>query len=1414
MKNVKRQIALLVSILLVTSFFPSTVFSEKTGVGAESMVMAEKVFAAEADMASEKDLSGESGYSFGTDAAAGDETGGSAVEADAAAGDEAGGSAVKADAAAEDEAGRSAVKADAAAEDISAGSAGEADAAVKNETAGSVVEADAAMEDGASGAAKETDAAGAEKSLSGAEKAESRKGTDAEKAESRKGTDAERAESREGTDAERAESREGTDAERAESREGTDAEKAESREGTVTEKAESREETSAESGRSEKSGEETGIEAGPAGQETVSIPAVNAGEYTVTLKANGGGYFVDTANGGAHRDSWVHTGSSGEVIYNWSYEKPKGNPGKIFEGWSTSAGGSILSDGGYTLQGNITLYAIWKQGCAVTLNANGGFFTQDGQNVSSVVTTVEKGTNITSFSFGRIDSPTASGKRFYGYSLTAGGERIPDSGYTVNSNTLTLYAVWINTCTVIYHAGGGGYFTDEDGAGQSATYTDILDEGDTIYKHYNLLLVPYEGNTFLNWSLKEDGSMPIPDSGYTVSTGTLHIYAVWDGQIVEPQTYTFTFDPNGGHFINNQVYPVENLAPGTSFALYEKLLVEHDMGNSGKPVLDGYIFKGWSDSKTGGTLLSNTDEYTVNADTVLYAIWAEARTFTCDANGGSFEGTDLTRTYEVEINSTIRPYELFSVPEKDGAVFDGWSRTADGTDLLEEKGYPVTDSEWSGGYVLYAVWAESVTVTYDANGGAFDGGSTVHTETFRKGSTVSLYIDTEPVYEGFVFRGWSLNADGSGPIAETDTFTLDSGRTVYAVWEVKPETCIVTFDGNGGRFARTGRIYPTAKEAEIEKGANISLYDKTLYGGSDPTRSGAEFKGWAAAADSTDLIPADQAAAYKVDNDVTVYAVWETKIIFDGNGGTFAGGGTTAEEKVLLGSSTVVDLGTYAAPEKAGTAFKGWAENPEATAPMSEAEAQAYEIGGTNSNCESYLYAVWEDDNSGNLGTSTVTFDGNGGFYDRSRTKTTYTKTVQNGTVLDDLSDYEPDYYDDWEDFGGWSLTRDGEALSSDTYTVQGDVTLYAVWVGNIEEAEITLTKSSMPYTGKAQTPAVKVVYGEEDRVLTAGTDYTVSYSNNVNAGTARAVITGKGRFSGTVTKTFTITRIGQTLTLSAAASSVQAGKTTTVTAGGAKETSSYTFKSSDTSVATVTSNGAAATVTGVNKGTVTITVTTPQTTNYAKSSKTVTIQVIPPALKKPGNCRFVKWKNSSYSKCLIRWDKAQWAEGYQTLLSWTDGSHATWKTVKSSVLEQTCEVAVNHVSQFKVRAFYTVNGKTVYGPWSNVEYITPSPTKFTVKKEGSSSKTRKANISWNIIYGCNGYNVFVTTNPKGTWYWNQSTDISARSTSAVITSYRGSALKKGKKYYVRIVTRRKRNGVFCTVPMPSSDTYIGTFKF
>ena len=58
-------------------------------------------------------------------------------------------------------------------------------------------------------------------------------------------------------------------------------------------------------------------------------------------------------------------------------------------------------------------------------------------------------------------------------------------------------------------------------------------------------------------------------------------------------------------------------------------------------------------------------------------------------------------------------------------------------------------------------------------------------------------------------------------------------------------------------------------------------------------------------------------------------------------------------------------------------------------------------------------------------------------------------------------------------------------------------------------------------YTGKAIKP--QPVVRDGNVVLTLGKDYTLSYKNNVNAGTATVVIKGKGNYTKTVTATFTI---------------------------------------------------------------------------------------------------------------------------------------------------------------------------------------------------------------------------------------------------------------------------------------------------
>ena len=72
------------------------------------------------------------------------------------------------------------------------------------------------------------------------------------------------------------------------------------------------------------------------------------------------------------------------------------------------------------------------------------------------------------------------------------------------------------------------------------------------------------------------------------------------------------------------------------------------------------------------------------------------------------------------------------------------------------------------------------------------------------------------------------------------------------------------------------------------------------------------------------------------------------------------------------------------------------------------------------------------------------------------------------------------------------------------------------------EPSEITVGSiADQTYTGSALTP--KVVVKEGSKVLTKNVDYTVSYSNNINVGTASVKITGKGSYKGSYTVNFKI---------------------------------------------------------------------------------------------------------------------------------------------------------------------------------------------------------------------------------------------------------------------------------------------------
>ena len=169
------------------------------------------------------------------------------------------------------------------------------------------------------------------------------------------------------------------------------------------------------------------------------------------------------------------------------------------------------------------------------------------------------------------------------------------------------------------------------------------------------------------------------------------------------------------------------------------------------------------------------------------------------------------------------------------------------------------------------------------------------------------------------------------------------------------------------------------------------------------------------------------------------------------------------------------------------------------------------------------------------------------------------------------------------------------------TYTVtvtatgsnyQGTLTeQFTIAKANASGFDVTLGTATYTYDGTAKQPTVTVKDGET--VLTAGTDYTVAYSDNVNAGTATVTVTGQGNYTGEKTATFTIAKAQLT--------AVTLSQTSLTYTGSEQTVSVSSVKAGDLDVSAdnydVTGN------TQTAAGTYTVTVTAKAESNYAGSA-------------------------------------------------------------------------------------------------------------------------------------------------------------------------------------------------------------------
>lgn len=139
-----------------------------------------------------------------------------------------------------------------------------------------------------------------------------------------------------------------------------------------------------------------------------------------------------------------------------------------------------------------------------------------------------------------------------------------------------------------------------------------------------------------------------------------------------------------------------------------------------------------------------------------------------------------------------------------------------------------------------------------------------------------------------------------------------------------------------------------------------------------------------------------------------------------------------------------------------------------------------------------------------------------------------YTGTTVAGKAYD--SDDKP------TDAGDYTVTA---TLVSDTHAGNGSTT-FKITPKALSDSMIAAI-SNETYNKAAHTPGLTVTDGTTE--LIKGTDYTVAYTDNVNAGTATAAITGKWNYSGTASKSFTIEKASIAALVPAVSGTGEVGK-------------------------------------------------------------------------------------------------------------------------------------------------------------------------------------------------------------------------------------------------------------------------------
>ena len=349
------------------------------------------------------------------------------------------------------------------------------------------------------------------------------------------------------------------------------------------------------------------------------------------------------------------------------------------------------------------------------------------------------------------------------------------------------------------------------------------------------------------------------------------------------------------------------------------------------------------------------------------------------------------------------------------------------------------------------------------------------------------------------------------------------------------------------------------------------------------------------------------------------------------------------------------------------------------------------------------------------------------------------------------------------------TLSKDGSIVTKCTRC--GDVTENTTIA---YPKTITLSEDHYVYDGQEKKPEVSVV-GSDGKAISAD-NYDVKYPESaVAGGSYDVVITFKGNYEGTVTKTFTIGQMDSELKY--AKSSV-----TVDYKGGAVVDNAYTSKASAKDIKFTTSNKNVAAVdsegnvTIVGPGTATITAQISGSESYKDAKAAYTVKVnnlATPAVPKVTNGK---------DGAVVTWTAVKNAETYSV---WRKTSSTGWK--KLATVEGT--TYTDKTAESNQTYYYTIRCMNAGKNICTSDYNRTGTKVYYLAPSNISSLTLTSNgiaVKWNKVAGAKSYRIYRkttggytrigTVNSGNTTSYTDTTAESGKTYTYAVKPYNGNA--------------------------------------